>query len=102
MTLGNLTLMLTLVLVGMIFWRIRAISEYVNRYAAHYCDKNGLQLLSVARKTLKVAWKTGKLDWYTEFSFEFSSTREDRYTGVIKLKGMHVLETITPPYRIQE
>ncbi len=34
---------------GYQFWRIRAISEQTNTYLKQYCDKHGLQLLSVAR-----------------------------------------------------
>ncbi|WP_353369528.1 DUF3301 domain-containing protein [Aliiglaciecola sp. NS0011-25] len=41
-----------------------------------------------------------KLDWYTEFSFEFSSTGEERYLGLLKMRGVSVDDVNVPAYRI--
>jgi len=49
MTLLELVVWMVIGFTGYQFWRIRAISEQTNTYLKQYCDKHGLQLLSVAR-----------------------------------------------------
>jgi hypothetical protein len=82
------------------FWRIRAISETANRYVTHYCEKQGLQLISVARSQTRVGFVRGKPDWKTEFSFEFSGNGEDKHQGVLAMEGRKVVSTVVPPYRV--
>ena len=85
---------------GYQFWRIRAISEQTNTYLKQYCDKHGLQLLSVARAKTRFSFKYGKPDWHSLFHFEFSSNGEDRYTGEVELIGVRVMRTEVPPHRV--
>ena len=76
------------------------LSEQTNTYLKQYCDKHGLQLLSVARAKTRSSFKYGKPDWHSKFNFEFSSNGEDRYTGEVELVGMRVLRTEVPPHRV--
>lgn len=100
MTLGELTLWLLIGLTAFQFWRIRSISEKANAYARQYCDQHQLQLLSVARQKTRLSGRHGKLDWYSEFTFEFSGNGEDRYSGQIYFIGKQVIKTSLPPYRV--
>ncbi|GAC14348.1 DUF3301 domain-containing protein [Aliiglaciecola lipolytica] len=99
----NLTDILVLFIIAAImfqFWRIRAISEQAKVYLENYCELNGLQLISIARSKTRVILFKAKLDWYTEFSFEFSSTGEERYLGTLKMRGLSVENVDVPAYRI--
>ncbi|MBU2879637.1 MULTISPECIES: DUF3301 domain-containing protein [Alteromonadaceae] len=99
----NLTDILVLFIIAAIafqFWRIRGISEQAKVYLEKYCEINGLQLISIARSKTKVIFHKAKLDWYTEFSFEFSSTGEERYLGLLKMRGVSVDDVNVPAYRI--
>ena len=100
MTLLELVVWMVIVFTGYQFWRIRAISERTNAYLKQYCDKHGLQLLSVARAKTRLSFKYGKPDWHSVFNFEFSSNGEDRYTGEVELIGVRVMRTEVPPHRV--
>ncbi|GGD66899.1 DUF3301 domain-containing protein [Lacimicrobium alkaliphilum] len=100
MTLFELILILLVIMIGWQFWRIRAISERASDYLNHYCKKQGLQLISVSRRKTRINSYRGKLDWYTEFNFEFSGNGEDAYQGLLTMRGLYVTQTTLPPYRI--
>ena len=100
MTLLELVVWMVIGFTGYQFWRIRAISEQTNTYLKQYCDKHGLQLLSVARAKTRFSFKYGKPDWHSLFNFEFSSNGEDRYTGEVELIGVKVVRTELPPYKV--
>lgn len=82
------------------FWRIRAIAEHAKVYLTHYCEKNQLQLISVARHKTRLGVHRGKLDWRTEFHFEFSGNGEDSYQGTLHMSGLTIVNTDLPAYRI--
>jgi hypothetical protein len=100
MNLFDLVLLLVIFMIVGQFWRIRGISEKANEHLKHYCQLNQLQLISVARHKTRIGNYKGKLDWQSEFVFEFSGTGEDSYQGSLKMTGVQVLETNTPAYRI--
>ena len=100
MTLGDIVFVLFLIVGISQFWRIRAISEAAKSYLIHYCDKENLQLISVARQTTKLGIVRGKPDWRTEFAFEFSGNGEDRYQGTITMEGIKVKSTVLPPFKV--
>lgn len=100
MTLADIWLLIAIGLVIFQFWRVRAITEAANVYASRYCEQQQLQLLSLARAKTRLKWLRGKLDWYTEFQFEFSGNGEDKYTGTLIMNGLRVTQTQVPPYRI--
>ena len=82
------------------FWRIRAIAEHAKAYLIAYCNKNQLQLISIARQKTRLGLHRGKLDWYTEFQFEFSGNGEDSYQGTLFMSGLKITDTQMPAYRI--
>lgn len=100
MNLFDLVVLLIILLIGGQFWRIRAISEKAGQHLEQYCQLNQLQLISIARSKTRLGSYNGKLDWKSEFIFEFSGTGEDSYQGTVKMVGLHVLETLTPAYRV--
>ena len=82
------------------FWRIRGIAEHAKAYLKRYCEKSQLQLISVARTKTRLGVHKGKLDWRTEFSFEFSGNGEDSYQGTLIMSGLTIVDTQLPAYRI--
>lgn len=98
--LADILFILVLVVVMAQFWRIRAISEAANRYLANYCEKQGLQLISVARDKTRLGLVKGKPDWKTQFVFEFSGNGEDKYIGMLEMEGLRALSTVVPPYKV--
>ncbi len=100
MTLFNILVLTIIIAISILFWRIRGISEFANRYINDYCRQHNLQLISVARRRTRLSWKSGKLDWLTQFNFEFSSTGDDSYTGEAWFNGYRVQSTQIPPHRI--
>ncbi|MGJ8682835.1 DUF3301 domain-containing protein [Paraglaciecola sp.] len=84
-----------------IFWRFRAASEAVKTYLDSYCEQRNLQLISVARHNTKISSYRGKLDFTSEFTFEFSGNGEDSYQGQIIMIGLHVLNVELPAYRVE-
>ncbi|WP_296048796.1 DUF3301 domain-containing protein [uncultured Alteromonas sp.] len=100
MNLFDVLLLVLLCAGAAFFWRIRTISECANQYLQRYCEQQRLQLVSVARKSTRPMFFRGKLDWRSEFLFEFSSTGDDCYQGELVLNGLTVVKTETPPHRI--
>ncbi len=96
----DIIILLVVVVVMFQFWRIRAIAEQAKVYLQHYCDKHHLQLISVARQKSRLAFYRGKLDWKSEFIFEFSGNGEDSNQGTLYMSGLHVTETLLPAYRV--
>lgn len=96
----DIVLLMVIIVVGMQFWRIRAISEHAKFYLSRYCEKNGLQLISIARSKTRLSIHKGRLDWFNEFNFEFSSTGEESYQGILTMSGLSIVNTELPAYRI--
>lgn len=100
MNLLDIVLLVVIVATGAFFWRVRRISEYASDYLKGYCQQHHLQLVSVARERTKPMFYRGKLDWKSEFLFEFSATGEECYQGSLTLYGLTVVKTELPPHRI--
>lgn len=98
--LADILFILVLVVVIAQFWRIRAISEAANSYLVNYCEKQSLQLISVARDKTRLGLVRGKPDWKTQFVFEFSGNGEDKYVGMLEMEGLRALTTVVPPYKV--
>lgn len=94
-----IVLILILCFIAM-FWRFRAISEQVKVSLEQYCNTHSIQLISVARVSTSIKSYRGKLDFHTEFSFEFSGNGEDSYQGRILMIGLRSLKVDTPAYKI--
>ncbi|GAB3022062.1 DUF3301 domain-containing protein [Bowmanella dokdonensis] len=100
MSLFDVVLLLLISAIGWQFWRIRAISEQAAAYLERYCQQQGLQFIALARIKTRPVANRGKLDWHSEFNFEFSGNGEDSYQGRLIMTGLKVTETVLPPYRI--
>ncbi|GAA0855995.1 DUF3301 domain-containing protein [Aliiglaciecola litoralis] len=101
-SLSNIVLFAVIAAIIFQFWRIRAISEQAKVHLDRYCHQHGLQLISIARFKTRLIVYQAKLDWYTQFAFEFSSTGEERYTGVMTMRGLTMADIDLPAYRINE
>ena len=100
-SLTDILILLLVVVIAAQFWRMRAISEAAQRYVAQYCEKQQLQLISVARSHTRITVVRGKPDWKTQFVFEFSGNGEDKYQGQLDMEGLRAVSTTVPPYRVQ-
>lgn len=89
---------LLLLLVAALFWRERQHSELAALALRRYCKSQGLQLLSVALAHRR--WQRGALT--RSYQFEFSSDGEQRYQGVLRLRGLKVEAIDLPPFRMQD
>jgi len=101
MNLFDLVLLIGIFLVAAMFWRLRAISEAVKTQLDAYCERQQLQLISVARVKFRIGSYRGKLDFHSDFVFEFSGNGEDSNQGHVKMIGLKVQNIDTPAYRVE-
>ena len=69
------------------------------------CKKVSLEFLdeTVAIKKVRLRRNSlGRLNFYREYQFEFTSTGEYRYKGIVKLLGKHLLDIEMEPYQIAD
>lgn len=94
-----LLILAVIVLYG--FWLDRKIAEVAKQTAQRECDKLSLQLLSVAckRKQIRLL-SNGKPGFKTEFEFEFSSTGNDSYTGMLYFEDTLLKQSWVPPHKV--
>ena len=91
---------LLLALVVWLFWQTRVMAETAKVAINDYCDKHGLQVLTIARTTLKPSRNSnGHFCWKANYQFEFSSDGESYYLGTTTINGQQVLNIETPAYR---
>lgn len=100
MNLFDLVLLMLLGLIGLQFWQIRAMTEMANRYAAQYCKKHSLQLITVARESTRIGFFKQRLAWRCRYRFEFSANREALNSGTFDLHGKTVIDIDVPAYPI--
>jgi hypothetical protein len=100
MNLYDLILLIAILLFAAMFWRFRAISEKVKQHLEAYCETQQLQLISVARVKIRIGGYRGKLDFQSEYMFEFSGNGENSYQGQVTMTGLKVLDISTPAYRV--
>ena len=101
MNLFDLVLLMGIFLLAAMFWRFRAISEAIKSQLDAYCDRQQLQLISVARVKIRLGSYKGKLDFHSEFVFEFSGNGEDSCQGQVKMIGLKIQNIDTPAYRVE-
>jgi len=93
-----------LLLVGLIFWYfvyLRRVAEYARSHAVKNCKKEGLQFISIARRSSRVGFnKRDGIHWVSLFDFEFSGDGESQYQGAIQLRGYKLDDIDLPAYRI--
>ena len=86
-----------------LYWldSIRA-KEIATSHSRAACKKVLLEFLdeTVAIKKVRLRRNSlGRLMFYREYQFEFTSTGEHRYKGVVKLLGKHLLEVEMEPHQ---
>ena len=101
MNLFDLVLLIGIFLLALMFWRVRGISEAVKTQLDTYCERQQLQLISVARVKIRLGSYKGKLDFHSDFVFEFSGNGEDSCQGQVKMIGLKVQSIDTPAYRVE-
>jgi hypothetical protein len=101
MNLSDLILLIGIFLLAAMFWRFRAISEAVKLQLDAYCERQQLQLISVARVKIRIGSCKGKLDFHSEFVFEFSGNGEESCQGQVKVMGLKIQNIDTPAYKVE-
>jgi len=91
---------------GFLYWldSIRA-KEIATAQSRDACKKVSLEFLdeTVAIKKLRIRRNDiGRLVFYREYQFEFTSTGEYRYKGVTRLLGKRLLGIEMEPYQFVE
>ncbi len=91
-------------LFGLIFWRGWDVKKHATAIAAQYCQQNELQFLdqSVVLQSIKLARDAeGRLVFRRVYRFEFASTGDERYQGIVILLGMRMQSVQLEPWRLQ-
>ena len=105
LTLGDIFIGLLLVLAAYIVWRGIAVREMALRAVKFHLKGLELQLLD-ENVALRGFWfkrndRNDLCAWYS-YSFEFSSTGDERYHGVIVVLGGKIINIELDPYRLPE
>lgn len=101
MTLTEIILLTTAALAINQWWRSRDAKAVALIHAARRCQSLDLQLLDqsiVLRKSRLMRSPSGWLQWWREYSFEFSSTGNERYYGQLTLLGHQLLTIELEPH----
>jgi len=87
------------------WWQGDKIRSIALQYLYQYCKEQGLQLLDQTI-VLKGVWpqrgETGSLQLRRRYRFEFSSTGEERYKGLIELGGLRMQRIELDPYIVPD
>ena len=99
--LANIYYLLIICLVFWYFVHMRKVSEFARKHANKYCEKEGLQYISIARRSSRLKFnKRDGIHWFSVFDFEFSGDGESRYQGAVSLIGFKLESVNMPAYRI--
>ena len=83
------------------FVYIRKVSEAALKHCQHYCDKEDLQFIAIARRTSRFKFtKTDGFYLLSTYDFEFSGDGDSCYQGVVSLKALKLDRVELPAYRI--
>ncbi|WP_448554636.1 DUF3301 domain-containing protein [Thalassotalea montiporae] len=98
---GDIYLLLGIFLVGWYFWYLRKVAEIAKVHAKRHCEQQGLQLISVFRKSAMPRFNK-RQGFYIRslFDFEFSGDGESSATGTMELYGLKLNDVNMPAYRI--
>ena len=83
---------------------IRA-KEIATKQASAECKKVLIEFLddTVVIKKVRLRRDTqGRIAFYREYQFEFSSTGEYRYKGLVRLLGKYLIDIEMEPYQIHD
>lgn len=79
--------------------------EIATEKASSACKKVMLEFLDQTVAIKKVRLRrdiSGRLTFYREYQFEFSSTGEFRYKGIVQMTGHHLSGVKMEPYQIHD
>ena len=83
------------------WWQGDKIKSIALHYLHEYCKRENLQLLDQII-VLKSVWPrrgpSGSLQLHRRYSFEFTSTGQERYKGTIELSGRRLLSIKLEPH----
>ncbi|MBA6356030.1 MULTISPECIES: DUF3301 domain-containing protein [unclassified Colwellia] len=97
----NIYLLLIVCLFLWYFIYLRKVSEFALRHITAYCEKDGLQFISLSRRSNRLTFsKALGPHWISIFDFEFSGDGESSYQGQATLKGYKLENTHVPMYKI--
>lgn len=83
------------------FIYLRQVSESAQRHVHRYCKDNGLQFISLARRSSRVHLsKQHGLCIYSIFDFDFSGDGESNNQGFLSLYGLKLEKIDLPAYRV--
>ncbi|MGR6874041.1 DUF3301 domain-containing protein [Pseudomonas sp. HK3] len=103
MLLTDVFIVLVLMLFAWLWWLDRGLKQTAYKRCKQYCDEANVQLLDdniqIHRTRLK---KNSRNQWrlYRCFTFEFTSTQEQRYQGRLEMMGRAITNIELDPYRI--
>lgn len=86
------------------YWQTAVrVKEVAYQAVARRCEQEGVQLLdgSISLGSLKVGrGDRGSISLLREYSFEFTSTGDQRYKGWVFTRGARILSVDLPPHRL--
>lgn len=96
---------LTALVLGIVWYWLKAreLKERAVRLADRHCESLSLSLLDqtvVLKKLRLVKENNGRYSVYREYQFDFSSTGEDRYKGLVRLLGGRLEGVTLAPHRV--
>jgi len=104
MQIYDLFWVLFLALLGWVWWIERGIMQWAYGYAKKYCNENDIQLLddNIRLSSMGLS-KNNKGNWKIKrcFTFEFTSTGEQRYDGRIQTLGSKIAGVELDPFRME-
>jgi len=100
---GSDFILFVILLSGFLYWlgSIRA-KELATTHSREACKKVSLEFLDETVSIKKVRLRRnslGRLVFYREYQFEFTSTGEYRYKGIVKLLGKYLMDIEMEPYQ---
>ncbi len=97
---ADVLLLFIIVGISLTAWKIRGITESTKERIFQYAKSNGLQILSISRSRIAIASTPQGIALKCQYSFEFSSTGNNRLEGrVVSLRGKH-FQFDVPPYQV--
>jgi hypothetical protein len=99
----NLLVVLTLCLLSFYWWHSGDFKALAMSFASRHCEQFDLQLLDQSM-VIKGLWLErnagGALSVRRRYQFEFSSTGEQRYLGLLTMVGSKLKSTDTETYQL--
>ena len=100
--LGDLVVWSLLILVVILFWRAQGVRELAMKAAKRHCEQMDVQWLD-GNVALRGIWfkrgANGRLCFWRSYSFEFSPSGEERYSGRVVILGNKVESVYLEPHR---